>query len=323
MISITCTHCKTLLEMDDAFAGGVCRCRHCGTIQTVPSQLKRPALPQVAASADSVSGSRAVFGRGGSEPAVNSELEGLAEVVASSGLRSKRLVAATATSDAGEEPRVGEKKSMMLPLMVIGAAVFLILLVVGGFFLFRGHSGAGADGEEAGPSFVGLKLDVPSVVYVIDRGNATTNNFDAIKAATYRSIQLIGPAKKFAVLLMDNDTEEFTYPKQGMESATSADLDNLKTSLQDVVATGNSNFTGALKRAADLHPGAIVITTAKFPLDDPDIAALKDLEGKGIPIDTFAIGDVVNPPLQEASNATHGQYRQVSDHDLRNFAGEQ
>ena len=54
MISITCTHCKTLLEMDDAFAGGVCRCQHCGTIQTVPSQLKRPATPQVAASADSV-----------------------------------------------------------------------------------------------------------------------------------------------------------------------------------------------------------------------------------------------------------------------------
>ncbi len=136
---------------------------------------------------------------------------------------------------------------MMLPLIVIGAAVALILLVLGGFFLLRGHTGAGGEGEEAGPSFVGLKLDVPSVVYVIDRGNATTNNFDAIKAATYRSIQLVGPAKKFAVLLMDNDTEEFTYPKQGMEAATSADLDNLKNLLQDVVATGNSNFTGHSK----------------------------------------------------------------------------
>ncbi len=89
MISITCTHCKTLLEMDDAFAGGVCRCQHCGTIQTVPSQLKRPASPQVTASADGISGSRAVFGRSGSESAVSSELEGLAEIVASSGLRSR------------------------------------------------------------------------------------------------------------------------------------------------------------------------------------------------------------------------------------------
>ncbi len=266
---------------------------------------------------------RAVFGSGASEPAVNSELEGLAEVVASSGLRSKRLVSAPASLEASAEPETAPKKSMMLPLIVLGAAGFLIILIVGGFFLFRGRAGAGGGGDDAGPSFVGLKLDVPSVVYVIDRGNATTNSFDAIKAATYRSIQLIGPSKKFAVLLTDNGTEEFTYPKQGMQEATAANLDSLKTAFQDTVATGNSNFQDALKRAADLHPGAIIITTAKDPLDDPDIAALKELEGKGIPVDSFAIGDVVNAPLQEASNATHGQYRQVSDHDLRSFAGEQ
>lgn len=322
MISITCTHCKTRLEMDEAFAGGVCRCQHCGTIQTVPAQLKRPASPQVTTSVDSVSGSRAVFGQGGAEPVTNSELEGMAEVVASSGLRSKRLVAATESPDESVEPQAAQKKSMMLPLIVIGVAIFLIILVVGGFFLLRGHTATGG-GDDAGPSFVGLKLDVPSVVYVIDRGNATTNNFDAIKAATYRSIQLIGPSKKFAVLLTDNDTEEFTYPKQGMEAATSGDLENLKGVLQDVVATGNSNFEKSLKKAADLHPGAIVITTAKYPLDDPDIAALKELQSKGIPVNTFAIGDIVNPPLQEVSSATRGQYRQVSDHDLRAFAGEQ
>src|SRR5215204_44395 len=46
MISITCTNCQTLLSIDDAFAGGVCRCQHCGTIQTVPAQRKsRPTTP--------------------------------------------------------------------------------------------------------------------------------------------------------------------------------------------------------------------------------------------------------------------------------------
>ena len=43
MIRLTCTHCRATLEMDDGFAGGACRCRHCGTIQTVPSHLKRKA----------------------------------------------------------------------------------------------------------------------------------------------------------------------------------------------------------------------------------------------------------------------------------------
>src|SRR6185369_17907745 len=41
MISLNCTSCKKVLEVDEAFAGGVCRCQHCGTIQTVPSHLKK------------------------------------------------------------------------------------------------------------------------------------------------------------------------------------------------------------------------------------------------------------------------------------------
>src|SRR5687768_2427061 len=53
MITLTCKQCQTLLEMDDAFAGGVCRCQYCGTIQTVPSRLKhrRSAVPTPTATA--------------------------------------------------------------------------------------------------------------------------------------------------------------------------------------------------------------------------------------------------------------------------------
>ena len=43
MISLTCTSCKKVLEIDDAFAGGVCRCQFCGTIQTVPANLRKGA----------------------------------------------------------------------------------------------------------------------------------------------------------------------------------------------------------------------------------------------------------------------------------------
>src|SRR6266550_969725 len=43
MITLPCTHCQKTLTLDEAFAGGVCRCQHCGTIQTVPSHLKKGA----------------------------------------------------------------------------------------------------------------------------------------------------------------------------------------------------------------------------------------------------------------------------------------
>jgi hypothetical protein len=40
MIRLSCTSCSQFLEIDDAFAGGVCRCQYCGAIQTVPKHLK-------------------------------------------------------------------------------------------------------------------------------------------------------------------------------------------------------------------------------------------------------------------------------------------
>lgn len=37
MIELTCRKCRQVLCIDDGFAGGVCRCQHCGAIQTVPA----------------------------------------------------------------------------------------------------------------------------------------------------------------------------------------------------------------------------------------------------------------------------------------------
>lgn len=50
MIQLECSNCKAVLAIDDAFAGGVCRCQQCGTIQTVPKagQKESSAEPQKA-----------------------------------------------------------------------------------------------------------------------------------------------------------------------------------------------------------------------------------------------------------------------------------
>ena len=82
MISLTCTKCNAELSIDDAFAGGVCRCQHCGTIQTVPKRLRpgNPASP------------KAVFekkpGSSKKQPppdvGISSGLDELAQIVASS-----------------------------------------------------------------------------------------------------------------------------------------------------------------------------------------------------------------------------------------------
>src|SRR5436309_15842859 len=87
MISLTCMSCKKVLEIDDAFAGGVCRCQHCGTIQTVPTSLKRNKRPGVPAAAVT---SKALYEKKPRDPnsKSGSGLESLAEttVGSSSGL---------------------------------------------------------------------------------------------------------------------------------------------------------------------------------------------------------------------------------------------
>ncbi|MGD1276145.1 MAG: hypothetical protein ABR964_02840 [Tepidisphaeraceae bacterium] len=62
MIRIACTKCKSVLTVDDAFAGGVCRCQYCRTIQMVPAHLKGSAddIPAAAdAAANASMGNRA------------------------------------------------------------------------------------------------------------------------------------------------------------------------------------------------------------------------------------------------------------------------
>src|SRR4051795_9590790 len=112
MIQLTCTHCRALLEMDDGFAGGACRCQHCGTIQTVPSHLKNKAV--------AVKPARTLYQNRADTAAPSSGLDQLADVVVSSGLSSSRL---REKSGAG-----ADKKQQNVKTLLIGAAVLIVVL---------------------------------------------------------------------------------------------------------------------------------------------------------------------------------------------------
>src|SRR5580658_2635606 len=109
MIRVSCVHCHQILEIDDAFAGGVCRCQYCGTIQTVPSRDASGKTVRVAAK----SLYRAQGGSG-------SGLEQLANIVSSSGL-SPHFPRPHRPSISNETPPVVAKPK--LTLWLAGAAV--------------------------------------------------------------------------------------------------------------------------------------------------------------------------------------------------------
>lgn len=55
MIVLRCSNCKRVQELENAFAGCVCRCRFCRAIQTVPDDCPRATAGQEPALSTSVS----------------------------------------------------------------------------------------------------------------------------------------------------------------------------------------------------------------------------------------------------------------------------
>jgi hypothetical protein len=127
MISLACTSCKKVLEIDDAFAGGVCRCQYCGTIQTVPASLKRanrPGAPQPAVA------SKALYEKKRRNPGEvgrsGSGLEALADSVgASSGLARSALKNRAPVPTETRPP-----KRSITPILLLAAVGVIILLLV-------------------------------------------------------------------------------------------------------------------------------------------------------------------------------------------------
>lgn len=160
MIRLNCNNCKAQLSIDDAFAGGVCRCQYCGTIQTVPKHLKTAAdsSGSVALRSPVKPASRTPR----ADPGGSSGLDALANAVAGSGLsgsvvgrsapaqkspprpgsltlRPIGLPAATAPhptpAASPPSPPATPKAGLPLALIVIAVVILLLLGIVVGLLL--------------------------------------------------------------------------------------------------------------------------------------------------------------------------------------------
>jgi hypothetical protein len=346
MITLTCTKCQTVMEMDDAFAGGVCRCQHCGTIQTVPSHLKRsPAGGTPAKSGKQ----KALYsgGRGSSSGVPSSGLDDLANAVASSGLSSglaNQPRGSRPTTVDYAKPGTVKPPASKLPL-VVGLVVLLAAVGAGAYFLLKpaaptppvpGGSGPGViatpganDPAIAGPQFVGIPLDYGRVVFVIDRGQAGIATFDALKVALFDAVTSLGPQREFQVLFWTPNwtpngapnVDEFAYPKGSTARGNPDRVAGLRKHLEDVMAVGSTDPGPALKAAAARNPDAIVITTAKADqLGDPFVKLVAAaVKGKPVVVHTVDLSSDGGgrPVLEAVAKAGGGKYVHVPPSKLK------
>ena len=328
MINITCTSCKKVLSIDDAFAGGVCRCQFCGTIQTVPAK----ASSQKAA-AGAAKGPKTLFENKARSAGTGSGsgLDDLADVVQSSGLSDSRL--------RKQPPSPPPRPTNLIPLLGLAAAVILVLLVVVLVLLFRSSAspktGSGPEADSAipdhsapanlpnpAPSFCGAPIDSSVVVYVIDNGSSSADVLDPMESAMFKSIESLGPDRQFQILFWNPETE--TYPTARQPAfAVKDNIEAARKRLQDVTAAGSTDPLASLQRAFADDPGQIMLITAKAgDLDDSLVDQVMKLRGPSkARIDCFAVNGVPGDKvLAKIAAATGGVFVPVSEARLKGFA---
>src|SRR5687768_2481877 len=334
MISITCTNCQTALSIDDAFAGGVCRCQHCGTIQTVPSKKKDG--PGGTAAGLGVKTPKTLYQKRVRDASIGTGLDELAEVVTSSGLAGSGLSSRSPRPAGSAAPPV--QKSSMTMILGIAAIVVIALLIVILIVVTRRDPGALATGQPTGtggaktgaaapvasnPTFCGVKLEHTSIIYLLDRGSSTQSPFGSLKEATLKSIATLGPERRFQILFWDNGQDPGAFPPL-LSYANPGNLETVRRQTDEVYAFGATDAAPALVKAIAQRPAAIIIATGKgADLDDSFVQMVKDTKKDvSVVIHTFAIGSSgSSTALKTVAELTGGQYRELSEAELSKFGG--
>ena len=328
MIEITCTSCKRVLNVDDAFAGGVCRCQYCGTIQTVAAK----GSGQKAAAGK---GPKTLFENKARSAGVGSGsgLEDLADVVQSSGLSDSGLRNSLSTPPAVQ-------RQNFAPILGLAAAVIVILLAVVLVLVFRNPAtptpiptgpnpsaispppAPSPDKPAAAPNFCGIAIDQRVVVYVIDNGASSADVFDAIKSVLFKSIESLGPDRQFQVLFWNPDSDTFPAGRT-TTFAVKDNIDVARKKLQSVTAAGATDPLAILKTAFADNPGQVILVTAKAgELDDSLVDQVIQLRGNSkARIDCIAINGVpADKVLARIAAQTGGKFLPLPKAQLKAFS---
>lgn len=300
MIQINCTNCKSLLQIDDAFAGGVCRCRHCGTIQTVPKRLKTASTVGVGeTSANDPPGFTPANKRGLPEPfgsvGSGTGLDDLAGIVASSGLSSSRLQKKAPPADPDKKPAPTWDRKIVAIVASAGAVIVLLLGVII-YLAVRQPATEGDDnpvvtssvnttpppntgGTNETPrtnavppttklaNIFGEPLTETTITYVIDRGDSSGENdrLELTKAALLQSLKSLGPERRFQVVFWTVEKGDvLAYPNSGTALATPENIAKLQALLgEEIYPHGATEPKAALTKALKSRPDVVVLIPIK------------------------------------------------------------
>ena len=258
MIELSCTDCQAALRVDDAFAGGVCRCRACGAIQTVPRRAK----PGATSPAPRPRAGRVLHRRSAGPTASGTGLEELGEMVSSSGLHARRLRQPPAGAEVVQVGGDG-RRTVGRAAVALGAALAAVIVLLVGLLLLRSPGRAAPAEATAAPTFLATPLpgDGP-VVYVVDLGRQTAPFLADVGRAVAASAASLGPRREVQAVVAGAAGPKFAFPA-GPAPATAGAVRRLAEALDRPPAGGTDFLRAAVAAAGEADGGVLVLLSGK------------------------------------------------------------
>ena len=301
---IHCTECSKKISIDDAFAGGVCRCPYCRALVFVPVES---------------GGAEEVGGRPESpteRPKSPEELQAMAE------------------SKGQEHIPVADPVKVQGIVTMVLIGVLLAMGIAAGivYLIRRGGVGDGdgpkdmkafTDGPVVDPFRKGADIEgawvagnVPissPILYVIDGGDTMKILFDFSVGITRISIRGLSDKDSFTILISRDIGEEDLFMDEGYR--TGANERAAKLFLGKHTCRGKTELPRAMKAALERKPKTIVLFSAKPVSDLMELAG--EAKKQGVKIITIAMGDHpgTKESMAELARAAGGHTRRYVESD--------
>ena len=251
---IRCTQCRKKISVDDAFAGGICRCPYCTAIVSVGGKAdnssvgKRPQAPTVRPEFPTQAGMEG-------QPAPEAYIP-LAKPVQFQGIFAMVLIG-------------------ILALTIVAAGVLVVVILVSN----NGNGDCAPDKLPNNPFAVSPAAAVlgnvrinPSVIYVVDTSANMARVFDYASGIILASARSLTNPHEFSIRLCGEKSDR--YLSGGYLLAGSDSTESAKEFLKSGRCHGAANIARGMRAALAKDPNTIVL------LCRTDAEALKGLAKK-------------------------------------------
>ncbi len=346
-VVVQCYNCSNILELDEGFRGGVCRCSQCGSLLQVPKgsssdmRKARPAAPGANVStiqrpADPTADpglSRGQFDpRSPARPAAPGD-SGVARRVIDAGRSAGLSTARTSTAHpptAAQRVVIKKNRTMLYAIIALMALIGVGVLVMLAVVIFK------QTGQSTSPLSTG---DNPAVQPDSTGGNPSHRGTPAQAGPMFLdNIPLTGPQIVFSIDGSNANAESFDFVRKGVGRAiasmtpeqrfvvavwndsglklfpatgwaSKATWTNTEKDFENVGAYGSSDAAQCMVKSLQLKGDQTIFVTAKFNLA-PDIATpVLAVRGSSQRIDAIKLtSEDADSPLDALVKAGGGKF---------------